>query len=66
MGRLQMDYLVQIARQRGVKRFYAKVLPMNKRSAPDGTCWLLVPQGWNFTAGKGAALCASLISALFR
>jgi len=36
-----------------------KILPMNKRSAPDGTCWLLVPQGWNLTAGKGAALCAS-------
>lgn len=35
------------------------ILPMNKRSAPDGTCWLLVPQGWNLTAGKGAALCAS-------
>jgi hypothetical protein len=37
----------------------AKIVPMNKRSAPDGTCWLLVPQGWNLTAGKGAALCAS-------
>jgi hypothetical protein len=35
------------------------ILPMYKRSAPDGTCWLLVPQGWNLTAGKGAALCAS-------
>ena len=25
----------------------------------DGTCGLLVPEGWNLTAGKGAALCAS-------
>jgi acyl-CoA hydrolase/RimJ/RimL family protein N-acetyltransferase len=30
MGTLLLDYLTQIARQRGVKRFYAKVLPNNK------------------------------------
>ena len=30
MGTFLMDYLAQIARQRGVKRFYAKVLPDNK------------------------------------
>jgi acyl-CoA hydrolase/RimJ/RimL family protein N-acetyltransferase len=30
MGTLLLDYLTQIARQRGVKRFYAKVLPTNK------------------------------------
>ena len=35
------------------------MLPMKEASAPDGTCRLLVPQGWNLTAGKGAALCAS-------
>ena len=35
------------------------ILPMKEASAPDGTCRLLVPQGWNLTAGKGAALCAS-------
>ncbi len=30
MGTLLLDYLSQIARKRGVKRFYAKVLPVNK------------------------------------
>lgn len=34
-------------------------LPMREASAPDGTCRLAVPQGWNLTAGKGAALCTS-------
>ena len=34
-------------------------LPMKQTSAPDSTCSLLVPEGWNFTAGKGAALCTS-------
>jgi hypothetical protein len=33
--------------------------PMKHTSAPDGTCTLLVPQGWNLTAGKGRALCAA-------
>jgi hypothetical protein len=35
------------------------LLAMKKVTAPDGTCGLLVPQGWNLTAGKGAALCSS-------
>jgi len=35
----------------------AALLPMKKASAPDGTCSLLVPEGWNLTAGKGAGLC---------
>ena len=35
----------------------AALLPMKKASATDGTCSLLVPEGWNLTAGKGAALC---------
>ena len=30
MGTFLLDYLTQIARQRGIKRFYAKVLPRNK------------------------------------
>ena len=30
MGTLLLDYLTQIAKQRGVKQFYAKVLPVNK------------------------------------
>ena len=30
MGTFLLDYLAQTARQRGVKRFYAKVLPANK------------------------------------
>ncbi len=34
-------------------------LPMREASAPDRTCWLLVPQGWTLTAGKGQALCTS-------
>ena len=34
-------------------------LSMRKTSAPDGTCSLLVPEGWKFTAGKGATLCTS-------
>ena len=34
-------------------------LPMKKKSASDGTCSLLAPEGWNLTAAKGAALCAS-------
>jgi len=34
-------------------------LPMRKTSAPDGTCSLMVPEGWKFTAGKGQTLCTS-------
>jgi RimJ/RimL family protein N-acetyltransferase len=30
MGTFLLDYLTQIARQRGVRRFYAKVLPTNR------------------------------------
>ena len=30
MGTFLLDYLTQIAIQRGIKRFYAKVLPANK------------------------------------
>ena len=30
MGRFLLDYITQIAVQRGIKRFYAKVLPVNK------------------------------------
>ncbi|MCD6392479.1 MAG: GNAT family N-acetyltransferase [Planctomycetes bacterium] len=30
MGSFLMDYLARIARQRGVRRFYARVLPVNK------------------------------------
>ena len=30
MGTFLLDYLAQIARQRGLRRFYAKVLPMNR------------------------------------
>jgi len=30
MGTFLLDYITQIAKQRGVKRFYAKVLPRNK------------------------------------
>lgn len=31
MGTFLLDYITQIAKQRGVKRFYAKVLPVNKQ-----------------------------------
>jgi hypothetical protein len=34
-------------------------LPMRETLAPDHTCRLLVPEGWNFQAGKGQALCHS-------
>jgi len=37
----------------------ATTLPMRETSAPDNTCRLMVPQGWNFQAGKGQALCHS-------
>jgi RimJ/RimL family protein N-acetyltransferase len=30
MGTFLLDYITKIAKQRGVKRFYAKVLPNNK------------------------------------
>jgi len=33
--------------------------PMKQTSALDGTCTLLVPQGWNLTAAKGRALCTT-------
>lgn len=33
-------------------------LPMKRRSASDGTCSLLVPEGWDLAAAKGSALCA--------
>jgi hypothetical protein len=35
------------------------VPPMREVLAQDNTCRLLVPQGWNFTGAKGAAVCAS-------
>ena len=35
------------------------ILPMKSVSAADGTCSLMVPDGWTFTAGNGRALCAS-------
>ena len=35
------------------------VPPMREVSAKDNTCRLMVPQGWNLTAEKGAAVCAS-------
>ena len=35
------------------------VPPMREVSAKDNTCRLMVPQGWNLTADKGAAVCAS-------
>ena len=34
-------------------------LSMRQTSAPDGTCSLLVPEGWKFTAGKGQVLSTS-------
>ena len=34
-------------------------LPMKQTAARDGTCQLLVPQGWNLSAEKGRALCAT-------
>ena len=34
-------------------------LPMTETAAPDRTCWLSVPHGWTFTAGKGQALSTS-------
>jgi hypothetical protein len=30
MGTFLLEYLTRIARQRGVRRFYAKILPNNK------------------------------------
>lgn len=36
-----------------------KLLPMESRQAPDGTCELLVPQGWRLEAAQGKALCSS-------
>jgi len=35
------------------------ILPMRETSAPDNTCRLLVPEGWNLLAAKGAAVCSS-------
>ncbi len=35
------------------------VLPMREVTAQDNTCRLLVPQGWNLNAAKGAAVCSS-------
>jgi len=37
----------------------AVMLPMKKVSARDGTCSLMLPDGWNLAAEKGTALCAS-------
>ena len=34
-------------------------LPMRELSADDRTCSLMVPKGWNLTAGGGRAVCAS-------
>jgi hypothetical protein len=51
----------QAYRQRtsGAKGGKPVEMSMKRTQAPDGTCSLLVPEGWKFTAGKGAALCAS-------
>ena len=35
------------------------VPPMREVSAKDNTCRLLVPEGWNLIAEKGAAVCSS-------
>jgi hypothetical protein len=35
------------------------ILPMKEASAPDNTCRLLLPDGWNLIAGNGAAACSS-------
>jgi len=35
------------------------MLPMQRAAASDGTCSLLVPQGWNLAAGRGRALCTA-------
>ena len=42
-----------------VKDSRSVMLPMKQTAAPDGTCSLMVPEGWKLTAGKGAALCVS-------
>ena len=34
-------------------------LPMREQSADDRTCSLMVPKGWNLTAGSGRAVCAA-------
>jgi len=47
----------RLAAQRQPDR--AMMPPMKQTPAPDGTCTLLVPQGWNLTAGKGRALCTA-------
>jgi len=35
------------------------VPPLRELSAQDNTCRLMVPEGWNLIAAKGAAVCAS-------
>ncbi len=35
------------------------LLPMGLQKSPDGSCQLLVPEGWNLMASKGTALCSS-------
>jgi hypothetical protein len=35
------------------------MLPMREVSAQDNTCRLMIPDGWNLIAAKGAAACAS-------
>ncbi len=47
----------RLAAQRPADR--SMMPPMHPTAAPDGTCRLLVPHGWNITAGKGRALCAT-------
>jgi|GEM_PF-848426 len=41
----------------GRKGAVASIRPMHLRRAPDGTCEILVPEGWELQAAKGAALC---------
>jgi hypothetical protein len=45
----------RLASQR--KEGRSTIPPMKQTNAPDGTCTLLVPQGWKFEAAKGRALC---------
>jgi hypothetical protein len=57
---------ITILDEQAYKRFASQrkenrpiLLPMKQGAAPDGTCWLMVPEGWNLTARKGIALCTS-------
>jgi hypothetical protein len=54
-----LDHQAYRTRAAQTKGGESTVPPLRELSATDNTCRLMVPEGWNLVAAKGAAICAS-------